>query len=64
LPRGAWIKKLNIGHYVLLQEGPSEDVSIPLKRGNKIIMGGKGRKGSGWERRGEKRYRIRYGLGK
>jgi hypothetical protein len=33
------------------KEGPSEDASIPLRRGNKIIMGGKGRDDLGW--RGE-----------
>ena len=37
-------KKLN------KKEGPSEDASIPLRRGNKIIMGGRGREGPGWER--------------
>ena len=29
------------------KKGPSEDVSIPLKRGNKIIMGGRRREGLG-----------------
>jgi hypothetical protein len=37
--------------------GPSVDASIPLRRGNKIIMGGRGREGPGWERGG---CRIRY----
>lgn len=31
--------------------GPSVDASIPLRRGNKIITGGKG--GKNWDRRGE-----------
>jgi hypothetical protein len=30
--------------------GPSEDSSIPLRRGNKIVMGDRGREGSQWER--------------
>jgi hypothetical protein len=34
-------KKLN------KKQGPSEDVSIPLRRGNKIIMGGRGRRDLG-----------------
>jgi hypothetical protein len=29
-------------------EGLSGDASIPLRRGNKIIMGGRGKVGSGW----------------
>ena len=37
-------KKLN------KKEGPSEDASIPLRRGNKIVMGDRGRKGTVWER--------------
>jgi hypothetical protein len=36
--------KLNKG------EGPSEDTSIPLRRESKIIMGGRGMEGPGWER--------------
>ena len=32
--------------------GPSVDASIPLRRGNKIIMGGRGREGPGWQREG------------
>jgi hypothetical protein len=40
-------KKLN------RKEGPSEDVSIPLRRGKKIIMGHRGREGPEWmSRRG------------
>jgi hypothetical protein len=41
----------------------NEETSIPLRRGNKIIMRSKGMEGPGWERggRGEKRNRIRYG---
>ena len=31
------------------KEGPSEDASIPLRRGNKIITGGRGRVGPGSE---------------
>jgi hypothetical protein len=35
------------------QEGStSEDASIPLRLGNKIVMGGRGKEGPGWERRG------------
>ena len=34
------------------KEGQIVDASIPLRRGNKIIMGGRGREGPGWERRG------------
>jgi hypothetical protein len=47
------------------REGPQEDTSISLRRGNKIIMGGRGRKRSGWERgqRGEMRNRISYEVG-
>ena len=29
------------------KEGPSEDASISPRRGNKIVMGGEGRKGHG-----------------
>ena len=45
------------------QEGStSEDASIPLRLGNKIVMGGRGKEGPGWERRGrgEQGDRIRY----
>ena len=44
--------------------GPSEDSSIPLRRGNKIVMGDRGREGSQWEMRGEEKNqgnRVRYG---
>lgn len=34
------------------KEGPNEDVSISLRRGNKIIPGGRGREGPG-RRRGK-----------
>ena len=37
------LKKLN-------KEGPSKDASILLRRGNNIVMKGRGRKGPGWER--------------
>ena len=37
------------------KEGPSNDASIPLRRGNKIIMGGRGRERPGRERGGERR---------
>jgi hypothetical protein len=30
------------------KEGQSVDASIPLRRGNKIITGGKRREGPGW----------------
>ena len=45
------------------KEGPSEDASIPLRRGNKIIMGGRGREEPGWKRGGigEVGRSIRYG---
>ena len=41
------------------------DASISLRRGNKIIMGGKGREGPGWERGGggEKGGKEEAGLG-
>ena len=32
------------------KEGPSVDASIPLRRGNKIIMGGRGREGPVWDK--------------
>ena len=32
------------------QKGPSKDVSISLRLGKKIIMGGIGREEPGWER--------------
>ena len=32
------------------EEGPRVDSSIPLRRGNKIIIGGRGREGPRWER--------------
>jgi hypothetical protein len=32
------------------KEGRSLDDSVPLRRGNNIIMGGKGREGPEWER--------------
>ena len=31
------------------KEGPSEDASIPLRRENKIIMGGRGSEELGWK---------------
>ena len=39
------------------------DTPIPLRRGNKIIMGGRRREGPGWERGGigEVGRSIRYG---
>ena len=46
------------------KEGPSVDASIPLRRGNKIITGGRGREGPGWEREGGRKKRgnrTRYG---
>ena len=47
------------------KEGQSVDASIPLRRGNKIIMGGRGREGPGWERGqgGEEGNMIRYWVG-
>jgi hypothetical protein len=30
-------------------KGQSEDASIPLRRKKKLIMGGRGREGPGWE---------------
>ena len=35
------------------KEGPSEDASISLRKGNKIIMGGRGREGLGGRGEGE-----------
>jgi hypothetical protein len=32
------------------KEGLTKDASIPLRRENKIIIGGTGREGSGWDR--------------
>jgi hypothetical protein len=44
------------------KEEKSKGVSIPLRRGNKIITGGRRREGLGWERwRGKGGVRIRYG---
>ena len=43
------------------KEGLSVEVSTPLRRGNKIIMGGRRRERPGWERGREKGGRIRYG---
>lgn len=44
------------------KEGPREDASIPLRKENKIIMRGRGRERSGWERRREEKgIRINYG---
>ena len=45
------------------KEGPSVDASIPLRRGNKIIMGVRRKEGPRWERRRGKGKggRIRYG---
>jgi len=40
------------------KEGPSEDTSIPLRRGNKIIIGGRGKKERSW-RRGRVRCKVR-----
>jgi hypothetical protein len=38
------------------------DTSIPLRKGNKIMMGGRGKEGPVWERGGEREGgRIRYG---
>lgn len=41
-------KKLN------KKKGSSEDASIPPRRGNKIVILGRGRKGHGWEREGNR----------
>ena len=45
--------------------GASKDASIPLRRGNKIITGDRGREEPGWEmgEGGEKGGKIRYGAG-
>ena len=45
------------------KEGQSTEASNPLRRGNKIIIGGRGREGSRWERgeEGKKGSRTRYG---
>jgi hypothetical protein len=51
-------------HKLNKKEGPSKDVSIPLRRGKKIIMGSRGRERPEWERGGgrERGSRIRYGV--
>jgi hypothetical protein len=42
------------------KEGQMVDVSIPIRRGNKIIMGGRVREGFGWEKgRGRKKSCLR-----
>ena len=38
-------------------EGPSVDPSIPLRRRNKIITGGRGREGPRWNNEGEEKNR-------
>ena len=45
------------------QKGLSEDASIPLRRGNKIIRGGRRREGSGWRKQdeGQSSGRMKYG---
>jgi hypothetical protein len=45
------------------KEGPSEDASIPLRRGNKIITGGRGRKECRWERGGGREKGAGSGMG-
>ena len=40
------------------KEGQSIDASKPLKRGNKIIMGGRWRERPRWERGGEKDLKV------
>jgi hypothetical protein len=40
------------------EEHPSVDASIPLSRGNKIIMAGRGREEHGWERGGEEQEQV------
>jgi hypothetical protein len=32
------------------KEGPNKDIAIPLRSGNKIVKGGRGREGSRWVR--------------
>lgn len=51
LPRihSAELKKVN------KPNGPSEDVSVPCGREKKAVMGGRGREGSGWERKVERK---------
>jgi hypothetical protein len=34
------------------KEGPCEDALVPLRRGNKIITGGRGSEGHRWEKGG------------
>ena len=46
------------------KEGPSVYTSIPLRKGNKIVIGGRGREGPGWERERRRKRggsRIKYG---
>ena len=45
------------------QEGPTEDASIPLRRGNKIVTGGRGKEGPEWERDREGKRRTGPGMG-
>ena len=45
LPKGP--KKLN------KTEGPSENSWITLRKGNEMVIGGRWREGSGWERGGK-----------
>ena len=46
------------------KEGQSIDASKPLKRGNKIIMGGRWRERPRWERGGEKKKGVGLGMGR
>ena len=48
---------------VIIKEGYSEDASVPLRRGNKIDMGGRGDQGPGWERGGTGKYGAGVGSG-
>ena len=45
------------------QKGPSEEASIPFRRGKEIITGGRGREGPGLvrEKREERGNKIRWG---
>ena len=44
-------------------EGQSVYASIPLRKGNKIITGGRGREGPGWEKGGGEKESQLWGAG-
>jgi hypothetical protein len=50
--------------YEALQVGQSVNASVPLRRGNKIAMGGRGREVAGWKRGGRRGSRRGSGMGR